>query len=394
MVLADPQIMHEHRLSLLSTIPLPLQHLKGSINETQTYHIEDLRCSENAWLVFNTNRVIKILRPYNDRRYLLKELRNRHLCLLEGLNWNRKFTQDVHLGLARFCGLNLVNRTITLGETLANPNLSDLAPEAEYALVMNKLPREDRLDMLLKNEPAIQKKYTNILTQFICHVHASSDFPPVNPDNERRWGSIGQLQNKLIINLKTVEEPDITNKAILHSPEYQSLLRTCALLKKKLLPIFVNRDYGEFQDYFTQRVEKQQIKRCHGDLKARNIWIIPASDDCPDAEVWDGVRVLDAVDFNPDFCNIDTLSDFAMLVADVYARTNSPDLAYSMIENYLDQTQQQDKASRFVLNYYLIEKAFVSALVSIMYDSLPKLGWMYLDVSEHYLQELLLRKSL
>lgn len=404
MVLADPQTMHANRLAKLNTIPLPPQYLKDSTDETpHTYHIEDLKCSENAWLVFNTYKVIKILRPYDDCRYLLKERQNRHKCLLEGLEWNRKFTQGIHLGLARYCDLNLANQTITIGKILENPKQDDLDPDAEYALVMHKLPRQYRLDILLKNEPiTFQEKHKNILTQFMRHIHTSSDFPVAQPDDDKLWGSTDQLQEKLNLNLISVEEPDIANKAILQSPEYQSLLSICKLLRKRLLSIFTN---NEFQNYFTERVGKQHIKRCHGDLKARNIWIMPTSDHS-DSETWEGVLALDAIDFNADFCNIDTLSDFAMLVADIYARENvfargnsdahrkSSEFAYSMIEDYLDLTQQQDKASRFVLNYYLIEKAFVGALVSILYDKLPVLGWAYLEVCEKYLQELLLRKSL
>lgn len=410
MVLADPQIMHANRLALLPTIILPPQHLKNTAAEVQqTYYIEDLTCSENAWLVFNTYRVIKILRPYDDCRYSLKERRNRHKCLLEGLEWNRKFTQDVHQGLARFCDLNVDKKTITLGKTLAYPKLDDLDPDAEYVLIMNKLPKQNRLDLLLKEEfssskeePAdLLEKYKSILVTFMRHIHTSSDFSSAQCIGYK-WGSINQLQKKLDLNLRSVEEPDIANRAILQSLEYRSLLSTCKRLRKRLLPIFTN---DEFQQYFAQRVEMQQIKRCHGDLKARNIWIMPAFDHSG-AKIWDGVRVLDAIDFNPDFCNIDTLSDFAMLVADICARGNlyagrisdvhrkSSEFVYSMIEDYLELTQQQDKASRFVLNYYLIEKAFVGALVSILYDNLPSLGWVYLEVCEKYLQELLLRKSL
>lgn len=49
---------------------------------------------------------------------------------------------------------------------------------------------------------------------------------------------------------------------------------------------------------------------------------------------------------------IDILSDFAMLVIDIHSRTKSCELADSMIENYLELTNQQDKASRLV--FYLM----------------------------------------
>lgn len=71
---------------------------------------------------------------------------------------------------------------------------------------------------------------------------------------------------------------------------------------------------------------------------------------------------------------IDILSDFAMLVIDLHARTKSQELADWMIENYLELTNQQDKASKLVLAYYLVEKAIIGAAVNILYDKVPNVG--------------------
>jgi hypothetical protein len=65
------------------------------------------------------------------------------------------------------------------------------------------------------------------------------------------------------------------------------------------------------------------------------------------------VKLLDAIDFNPLFCNIDILSDFAMLVIDVWARTWSATLAHRMIDNYLQLTHQDDMLPRPYLNSIL-----------------------------------------
>ncbi len=132
--------------------------------------------------------------------------------------------------------------------------------------------------------------------------------------------------------------------------------------------------------YFEQRVSERHIKRCHGDLKARNIWILP-SEYAEEKHLQEGVNILDAIDFNPDYCNIDTLSDIAMLAVDLQVRTLSLQLANYMIEEYLKETEQTDKVSRFVLQYYLVEKAFVGAIVSILYDDLPELGESYLQAA-------------
>ena len=380
MISIYPQTSSADRLALLSTDDLP-QH---NATEIPTYYeIHDIRRSENAMLLFNNKYVFKILRPYEDLRYSLKTPFNRQASLIEGLCWNRVFTQNIHLGLARYCDWKQAKSEIGIGTIVVNPIQNKLDSNAEYVLVMRKLPKNNRLDCLLKDKnPNTRQDYEPNLTQFLLHIHTSQLFPVVS-SGEDSWGSITQLRNKLIHNFETVEQPVVTDTSILQTDQYSSLLSTCKALRKTLVPIFC---HPRYQNYFKERVERQQIKRCHGDLKARNIWIMPVSSSY--SEFSGGVNVLDAVDFNPDYCNIDTLSDFAMLVADIYARTNSQDIVNRMTTNYLYRTYQEDEASRFVLHYYLIEKAFVGAYVSILYDGSRKLGWTYLNKTKRYLEEL------
>lgn len=390
MVSVYPLTTSSDRLALLTLDDLPRQ-VENVTEKTHRFEIHDVKCSENALLLFNNKYVFKILRPYKDSRYSLKEISQRQACLLEGLHWNSLFTHDIHYGLARFyeCGWEQNKlSSITLGRFL-NPDIErkPLVENAEYVLVMRKLSSIYRLDVLLKNGSSnAQQRYKTILMHYLANIHMNRDFPSVSSNENNYWGSIEQLKNKLENNLISVEKPDITDKAILEGVYYRSLRSTGELLRELLIPILKN---DRYQRYFTQRVKKRQIKRCHGDLKARNIWIIPTvNHDAKHSEIWNGVRVLDAIDFNPDFCNIDILSDFAMLVSDIYARTNSRDLADSMIGDYLRLTKQDDRASRFVLNYYLVEKAFVGALVSILYDDQMVLGLRYLEVTWSYLTEL------
>ncbi len=366
----------DERLASLTRKDLPQQN-HTPLEKICTYDIHDIKLSENAILFFNRNKhVFKMLRPYKDLRYSLKELSDRHACLLDGLYWNKLFSPDVYCGLARYYGSFWEQgrlASITLGETF-DPNLEQkpLASDAEYVLVMKTLHSSDRLDSLLKkSDHEIQQSYISRLAEFLKDIYTNPVFSPDLSSPAHCWGSVEQLTNKLNNNLISVERPDVSDISVLDSAEYVSLLSLCRSLRETLLFALTKEP---LRSYFVQRIEKKQIKRCHGDLKARNIWITSK-----------GVRVLDAIDFNPEFCNIDILSDFAMLVADIYARTGSSELANSMIKDYLGFTIQEDEGSRFVLNYYLIEKAFVGALVSILYDRNRWLGQRYLDLCEWYL---------
>ena len=66
-----------------------------------------------------------------------------------------------------------------------------------------------------------------------------------------------------------------------------------------------------------------------------------------------------------------------MLVIDFHARTKSLELADWMIENYLELTNEQDKASKIVLAYYLVEKAIIGAAVNIYMMKCEKLVGLF-----------------
>lgn len=398
MVSTLPRNTSTERLASLSPKDLPAQDVipqKCPSENKTSFEIHDVKLSENAVLLFNNKYVFKILRPYADRRYSLTKLYERHDCLKEGLYWNRFFTKEVYYGLARYYKTIWKQDKLTsivLGEFIKflNPDedQKQIEDQAEYIMVMRKLPSMYRLDTLLKDgADASRQRFLSTLTQFLAHIHSSNTLPSAKSSGTKPWGSVTQLKDKLNDNLAAVAEPDVADIAVLENAEFQTLKSIGESLKETLLSVLANQ---AFQHYFAQRVKKQKIKRCHGDLKARNIWILPRPNpQAPNhSEILDDVHLLDAIDFNPDFCKIDILSDFAMLAADIHARTSSPELADSMIAEYLRLTKQEDNGSRFVLRYYLIEKAFVGALVSILYDNNKWLGQRYLEVCDKYLTDL------
>src|SRR6266566_2193891 len=123
--------------------------------------------------------------------------------------------------------------------------------------------------------------------------------------------------------------------------------------------------------------------QCWRKIKQVTIWLIPANND----ETREHILLLDAIDFNPVYSNIDILSDFAMLAVDVQAHIKSFVLVSEMIEYYLQLTHQESEINRSVLNYYLAEKAMVCAAVSVIYDLSP-LGPAYLEVAQTHVNEL------
>lgn len=346
----------------------------------QSYKIEKVLFSSASRIIFALKEdkgdrfVIKTISEDIENRYN-RTREQRQKAQLDALRRNRENTTDVYLGLAPIFGdiLNCFSAEgkIVLGEIIENPEQSELDPNFEYALVMLHLSEELQLNNLLKNDiKHFRTYYIKFVTERIAYMH--QDLKPLS--TSKRWGSAQQLESKLLDNLQFADQ------MLVKQPEHKATVES---LKKSLLDIF---QHFRYLRYFERRKSDKHIKRCHGDLKTQNIWVIntePLS-----KKYWQSVKILDAIDFNPAFSHIDTLSDFAMLVVDVHVQTNSEPLANEMIEFYLRLTQQESKFDRFILNYYLTEKALIRAAVSILHDNEPQLGQRFLEVAKLHEKEL------
>lgn len=351
------------------------------------YKVEDIRQSETAWVLFARHTVtkktivMKILRAYKDTRFGLETVSERQKCQLEAVYWNRVFSPGVHLGLARIYELDLIRKSVSVGDIIRQPTSEMLEATAEYALLMQRLPEEWRLDYLLDRENDLSCwNYLQPLIKYVAYMHSHLAVPLTNSEDGVLWGSFEQLQEKLIQNLAFLDMALKTNKNSIYRP-YRTWL--CSL--KETLPGLLRQSL--YPQYFEQRVAQGCIKRCHGDLKTSHIWIVPYNHPYHGKDR-ENVWLLDAIDFNPIFSNIDILSDLALLVTDICVRMKSFSLAHNMIKEYLRLTKQQDEVSRAVLTYYLTEKALISAAVSIVDDNLPGLSLEFLQTAKMYMRDL------
>lgn len=373
------------------------------VPEQVCYKIVDQRQSESAWVLFVQHAVtkkvfvLKILKGYQDEtRYVLKERESRHKCLIECLRVNRNFVvpfSGIYKGLVRIIypnsdhedaykaletylsHLNVHRDILVISSLIVRPDLQDLDSSSEYALMMTRLEDNQRLDDLLykaRNDERLLSYYGEFLVEKVVTMHKRSQLPE-SPQTGLLWGSLKQLQEKLSGNFTFLKEALDRRKDL--SREYGSWFEE----QQELLPGMLE----VYSSYFNDRLNYGYIRKCHGDLKTPNIWIAPHCDK-GSGEVRDYVLLLDAIDFNPAFANIDVLSDFAMLVVDIQVRMGSEYLVDTMIENYLTSTRQQNAEARLVLNYYLIEKAMVGAAVSVIDDQSVHFSRAYLETAKLY----------
>ena len=259
--------------------------------------------------------VFKILREYKDERYRYGSAKERLLCQKEALRKNLTITPGIYQGLAYISELTIqeieeMKRTgklysIKIGAIVPESEWDEqsLDQDCEYALVMSYLPYEQRLDLLLREEhPEKRKEQLHLLALRIEQLHRSFLTPePATDENGHSWGSYEQLFQKLLHNLA----------------HFDLIERNEPTLYKQYYPLKADMRYfiERLQDAFRLRMHGY-VKQCHGDLKTKNIWIKAIE---PGDTPLKSVHILDAVDFNESYRNIDVLADLAMLVVDVEA---------------------------------------------------------------------------
>jgi aminoglycoside phosphotransferase family enzyme len=352
-----------------------------ALSVINSYTITSRQASESAWIFFITDTstfkpmVAKVLRPYSDLRYNLSTVTERQRCQFEAYQQNRNFTPDVYIGMARLLNQPCEKDHILIGDIIQHPIQAALEQDAEYALIMERLPDERRLDQLLEGDHNIVQCLLDILTRHIADLQQYHT-PILTKEESADWGSYSQLQRKLEENLAFLS-------LVLDKVDSSSMRATIARLNIGLREIFTEEHFDQILE---QRIRADFIKHCHGDIKSLNIWILP--DNVDDQHQNLSVKLLDAIDFNPLFRNIDILSDFAMLVIDIWARTGSVQLACRMIDYYLELTHQDDTPTRTIFEYYLIEKAIVAATINILFDNQFELGLRLLDLAQQRLNHL------
>ena len=328
--------------------------------------------------------VMKILKEYEDLRYHMATVSERQQCQLEALKHNRQYSPDIYFGLARLIYLDLDNKGVYLGEIIKEPENVRFDENAEYVLLMRWLPKSRELDCLLKTDDmAIKLHYMELLGEAIAKMHShSADVGSKEIAlTEPVWGSCRQLKQKLDHNLSFLRR---TWQVVENEPGGSINVNEAFLQLEKLMLRALQ--LPGFRVYFKERLHQKRIQHCHGDLKAANIWILQ-SEKYHTSKGLECVQVLDAIDFNDTYCNIDVLADIAMLAVDIEVKTSS-DVAQHFIHHYLKLTEQEDEAAKAVLTYYLVEKAMIGIIVSFLYDKKPEVAMQYLGVAEKHMSEL------
>jgi len=361
-------------------------------------------------IVSTTTRVIFTIRKQNRQPICLKLWNFENICnpqlvirdkayLIEGFEFNRRFTPSVYFGIAPVdTGEEqlMQAKKIRRGKLIEKPKERDIKSGMKYVLVMRRLNENSRLDHQIYNQKLSDQDDFEFMASEIARMHQRLTN---SPDDK---GKPSSIRTKLEINMqlfsKSLQMLTGDSDKLCIQAQDDSIIEQNLWINRTMAQA-----YSRYIDLFQQRYDSHNIKRCHGDLKTTNLWVEQEKFNLSGLiKQPRQVFAIDCIDFNPEFCHIDTLSDIAMLVIDLElllltdwltdtSNSNERDgesLIRYFLDCYLCEMREDREKWNPLLEYYMTEKAMVCAYVSILYDERPIIGKKYLEVALNHAQRL------
>jgi aminoglycoside phosphotransferase family enzyme len=360
-------------------------HLASFLNKEFVFHVDEYIDSSATRVVFNYSHPVMqdiCLKKWVKCSNGVYETKDQAACtkyILEGFPFNKHFAPHIYLGIAPIIAESA--DILHCGPLIEQPDATNLNYDQPYALVMKRMEKGWRLDRKLSPDKLGNKPGMQFLAQYVASMHKNLHVsPPAIGTPDSLLAKLHFNQGHFQACLNRVQNDPVHFF-------YRKRINEGGMRWFRSIGWQLEEVSKTYSGDFKRRHEEKHIKRCHGDLKATNLWLCPITQSSLRKE---RLVALDCVDFNPDFCNIDTLSDVAMLAIDLETRlvgmsnlaenkARGQQLARHFIHTYLEAAGET-KNILPLLEYYLIEKAMVCAYMSILFDELPVLGEKYLDV--------------
>ena len=242
----------------------------------------------------------------------------RRMCELE-VGLNQRLSHGVYLGV------------VPLSREGEGFHLGDGGLVVEYAVKMKQLPDEASLSQLIVSGQVGSDEMLR-LGRRLAEFYASSE----RNEQINRYGTREVIEFNTEENFRQLE-PFVGN-----------------LLLKDRFDFVMESSRGFFRDrgrLFQRRIAQGHICDGHGDLRAEHVYF------------FDGIQVIDCIEFNERFRYGDTAVDLAFLHMDI-ERLGPADLSLALLNGYMESSR--DYAIYTLLDFYSCYRAVVKMKISCL----------------------------
>lgn len=285
--------------------------------ETYPQDVDKIELTQThiSFVFLTTKYVYKVKKAVNFGFLDFSTLEKRRFFCEKELDLNKRLCPDIYLEVVPINKSNSI-KIKGSGETV------------EYALKMKRLPQENIMTVLLK-ENKVDKKKVDELAKIVSEFHSKA----------QTNSEISQFGSLKIIKTNWDENFTQTTKYI-----DQTILQAEFQLVQNKINNFITKN----RTLFESRIDDKRIRDCHGDLHSGNIFIT------------EKICIFDAIEFNDRFRYSDVAADVAFLAMDLDFQQRS-DLANYFIERYL--AYSKDLTLTQLLAFYKCYRAYVRGKV-------------------------------
>ena len=278
-----------------------------------------------SFLFFAGDFVYKVKKPVDYRFLDFTTLeKRRHFCHRE-VELNRRICPEVYLGVEEI-------RQQAGGYSVGGPGRT-----VEYAVRMRRLTPDTSLERLLKQGRVSFQDIERIAAR-IARFHQRAESGP----HVIAHGDLRAVRENVAENF------DQTGRfvgAALSRDDYDDLAAySQAFMSAK-------------GDVFRERAEAGRIRDCHGDLHVAQIFLEPPAED----GAWDGISIIDCIEFNERFRCSDVAEDIAFLAMDLDFN-GRPDLSSAFVEAYVRESGDDGVFS--LLDFFKVYRACVRGKIA------------------------------
>ncbi len=295
-----------------------LEHKKLPDRPTSV-HLEETHIS---WVLITPTRAYKIKKPLTFSFLDFSTLdKRRHFCQ-EEYELNSRLAPDMYLGI------------LPVQEKEGQPFIGkEKGVVIDYAVHMKRMDYSRQMDKMLRQGKVYKSDLTKIAIQ-LARFHQ---------ETKKAEGKeqVAEIHNKFA-DVQSVA--DFMGRHF--GTEAESFIAKLVRFSKKFT--------DQHQKRFEERFEEGFVVDGHGDLHARNIFLL------------DEPVIFDCVEFNKEFRTLDVLSDigFFCMDLDYYQRS---DLAEHFMKEYLSRNAcMPQKEDQQIFHYYKMYRANVRLKVNVL----------------------------
>ncbi len=284
--------------------------------------VSDLeRIDTHISTVFLTGQwVYKLKKPVNFEFLNFETLEDRYRCCKQEVSLNQRLSHDIYEGVVEI-------RELESGRF----SLEESGEIVEYAVKMVQLPDDVNMKSLLQHgeiETKNLKKLGYYLAAFYERSERSSEID--------HYGEPEVISYNMEENFRQME-PFVGSWVPSDKWEF---------VRQVSRAFFKN-----WQNLFQRRIETQRIRDGHGDLRAEHIYF------------YNGIQIIDCIEFNDRFRYGDVVNDLAFLHMDLEHLGHS-DLSRIILRAYVEQADDPELYS--LLDFYAAYRAVVKLKVACL----------------------------